>query len=231
MGCPAKKVCKKLAGSALLKDEKLVENILTSVVAAVDVPVTLKIRTGWDPEHINGDVIAQIAEQSGVQALAVHGRTRACRYRGHAEYETIARIKQAISIPVIANGDIASPENSLEVLRLTNADGLMIGRGAQGRPWIFRELLCAAKNESVFSPLAKNELRDIMLGHLNDLHRFYGEPTGVRVARKHLTWYCKHLVNADEFRSQAVRVESASEQIDLTQEYFDREGAGISLAA
>ena len=231
MGCPAKKVCKKLAGSALLKDEKLVESILTGVVAAVDVPVTLKIRTGWDPEHINGDVIAQIAEQSGVQALAVHGRTRACRYRGHAEYETIARIKQAISIPVIANGDITTPEKSLEVLRLTDADGLMIGRGAQGRPWIFRELLRVAKNESVFSPLAKGELRDIMLGHLEDMHRFYGETAGVRVARKHLTWYCKHLVNADDFRFQVVRVESATEQLRLTQEYFDREGAGISLAA
>jgi len=231
MGCPAKKVCKKLAGSALLKDEKLVESILTGVVAAVDVPVTLKIRTGWDPEHINGDVIAQIAEQSGVQALAVHGRTRACRYRGHAEYETIARIKQAISIPVIANGDITTPEKSLEVLRLTDADGLMIGRGAQGRPWIFRELLRVAKNESVFSPLAKGELRDIMLGHLEDMHRFYGETAGVRVARKHLTWYCKHLVNADDFRFQVVRVESATEQLRLTQEYFDRDGASISLAA
>ena len=140
MGCPAKKVCQKLAGSALLQDESLVERILTTVVAAVDVPVTLKIRTGWDPEHRNGEVIAKIAEQSGIQALAVHGRTRACRYRGQAEFETIARIKGAISIPVIANGDITSAEKSLEVLRLTNADGLMIGRGAQGRPWIFREL-------------------------------------------------------------------------------------------
>ena len=231
MGCPAKKVCKKLAGSALLKDEKLVENILRTVVAAVDVPVTLKIRTGWDTEHRNGEIIAQIAEQSGIQALAVHGRTRACHYRGHAEYETIAQIKNAISIPVIANGDITTPEKSLEVLRLTNADGLMIGRGAQGRPWIFQELTNALQNDSVFTTVAKKELRDIMLGHLKDLHRFYGEPAGVRVARKHLTWYCHHLVDADEFRYRVVRVESAEQQLRLTQEYFDREGAGISLAA
>jgi len=231
MGCPAKKVCKKLAGSALLKDEGLVESILTTVVRAVDVPVTLKIRTGWDTENRNGEAVARIAEQSGIQALAVHGRTRACRYRGHAEYETIARIKEAISIPVIANGDITTPEKSLEVLRITNADGLMIGRAAQGRPWIFQELMHGMRNESVFSALEKNKLRDIMLGHLREMHRFYGESTGVRVARKHLTWYCQHLVNADEFRYQVVRVESASEQIDLAQEYFDREGAGISLAA
>jgi tRNA-dihydrouridine synthase B len=231
MGCPAKKVCRRLAGSALLKNEKLVADILTTVVAAVDVPVTLKIRTGWDPAHRNADVVARIAEQSGIQALAIHGRTRACRYRGHAEYETIARIKDAISIPVIANGDITTPEKSLEVLRLTNADGLMIGRGAQGRPWIFQELMHALRNDTVFSTLAKKELRDIMLGHLKDLHRFYGEPTGVRVARKHLTWYCRHLVNAEHFRYQIVRVESATEQLRLTQEYFDRKGAGISLAA
>jgi tRNA-dihydrouridine synthase B len=231
MGCPAKKVCQKLAGSALLQDESLVERILTAVVAAVDVPVTLKIRTGWDPEHRNGEVVAKIAEQSGVQALAIHGRTRACRFRGDAEFETIARIKDAISIPVIANGDITSAEKSLEVLRLTNADGLMIGRGAQGRPWIFRELAHALQDGSVFSPLEKNELRDIMLGHLRDLHQFYGERTGVRVARKHLTWYCQQLVNADDFRYRVVRVESAAEQIGLTLEYFDREGAGISQAA
>jgi tRNA-dihydrouridine synthase B len=231
MGCPAKKVCKKLAGSALLRDEKLVENILTAVVAAVEVPVTLKIRTGWDTQNRNGEVVARIAEQSGIQALAVHGRTRACRYKGDAEFETIARIKETISIPVIANGDITSAQKSLEVLRLTNADGLMIGRGAQGRPWIFQELMSGGQNDYVFIPLEKNKLRDIMIDHLQDMHRFYGEPMGVRVARKHLTWYCQHLVNADDFRYRVVRVESASEQIELTREYFDREGAGISLAA
>jgi len=231
MGCPAKKVCNKLAGSALLKDVQLVEAILLAVVAAVEVPVTLKMRTGWDPEHRNGELVARIAEDCGVQALAIHGRTRACRYRGCAEYETIARIKDSVQIPVLANGDITSPEKSLEVLRLTNADGLMIGRGAQGRPWIFRELLQFARSGEAKTPLEKNELRDIMLGHLNDLHEFYGESAGVRVARKHLTWYCKSLVDANDFRYQVVRVESGSEQIRLTREYFEREDGGISLAA
>ena len=222
MGCPAKKVCRKLAGSALLKDEKLVADILTTVVAAVDVPVTLKIRTGWDPDHRNGVSVARIAEQCGVQAIAVHGRTRACRYRGDAEYETIARIKKSVSIPVIANGDITSAEKALEVLRICNADGVMIGRGAQGRPWIFQELTHFVRGDGASTPLAKNELRDIMLGHLREMHRFYGEQTGVRVARKHLTWYCRHLLNADDFRYRVVRVESAEQQIDLTREYFDR---------
>jgi tRNA-dihydrouridine synthase B len=231
MGCPAKKVCRKLAGSALLKDEKLVADILTTVVAAVDVPVTLKIRTGWDPDHRNGVSVARIAEQCGVQAIAVHGRTRACRYRGDAEYETIARIKKSVSIPVIANGDITSAEKALEVLRISNADGVMIGRGAQGRPWIFQELTHFVHGDSASTPLAKNELRDIMLGHLREMHQFYGEQTGVRVARKHLTWYCKNLLNADDFRYQVVRIESAEQQIDLTREYFDRYDGGILLAA
>ncbi len=231
MGCPAKKVCRKLAGSALMKDEALVARILDTVVAAVDVPVTLKMRTGWDPEHRNGPRIARIAEDSGIRSLAVHGRTRACRYLGEAEYETIARIKQDVSIPVIANGDLTTPEKSLEVLRLTNADGLMIGRGAQGRPWIFRELNFYVENESAEAPLDKNELRAMMLAHLSDLHRFYGEKRGVRVARKHLAWYCDKLANADEFRYQSVRVNSASEQLRLTNEYFDRDDGGLSLAA
>ena len=231
MGCPAKKVCRKLAGSALLQDEALVANILRAVVAAVDVPVTLKIRTGWDPEHRNGVAIARIAEDCGIRSLAVHGRTRACRYNGAAEYDTIARIKQSVGIPVIANGDITSIEKSLEVLRLTNADGLMIGRGAQGRPWIFQELLAGLQKDLGLPRLAKNQLRDIMLGHLKDMHRFYGETTGVRVARKHLTWYCQHLVGSDEYRQQVVRVGSAEEQLRLTREYFEREGGGISIAA
>ena len=220
MGCPAKKVCKKAAGSALLQDEKLVADILGTVVAAVDVPVTLKYRTGWDHEHRNAVEIGRIAEQSGVQALAIHGRTRADRYQGNAEYETIARVKQSVSIPVIANGDITTPEKSLEVLRLTNCDGLMIGRGAQGRPWIFRELRKIVDPNAESTQLGKHELRDIMLGHLDELHRFYGEQTGVRVARKHLTWYCQNLEDADEFRHQVVRVNSASEQIRLTAQYF-----------
>ena len=220
MGCPAKKVLKRLAGSALLRDEKLVAAILTRVVSAVDVPVTLKIRTGWDPQHRNAVEIAHIAEDSGVQSLAIHGRTRACRYKGEAEFDTIRDVKNAVNIPVIANGDITTPEKSLEVLRLTNADGLMIGRGAQGRPWIFHDLKQLLNPAAKKWPLEKNVLRDIMLDHLNDLHRFYGEITGVRVARKHLTWYCNSLENSDEFRHQVVRVGSAAEQIRLTQAFF-----------
>ena len=231
MGCPAKKVCRKLAGSALLRDERLVGKILTTVVASVDVPVSLKIRTGWDPQHRNGVGIARIAEDAGIVSLAVHGRTRACRYRGEAEYETIARIKESVAIPVIANGDITTLEKSLEVLRLTNADGLMIGRGAQGRPWIFCELESGLNKVTPDTPVAKKDLRDIMLGHLMEMHRFYGEITGVRVARKHLTWYCKNLKSAEQFRYRVVRVDTASEQIRLTQEYFDRDDGGISMAA
>jgi len=231
MGCPAKKVCRKLAGSALLRDEKRVASILEAVVNGVSVPVTLKIRTGWDLEHRNAVKIAQIAEESGIKSLAVHGRTRACRYKGEAEFETIARVKEAVEIPVIANGDITTLEKSHEVLRLTNCDGLMIGRGAQGRPWIFRELGRLLNPDQHLPQLDKYELRDIMLDHLDELHRFYGELTGVRVARKHLTWYCNSLANAGEFRHQVVRVESASEQISLTKTYFDREDGGISLAA
>jgi len=231
MGCPAKKVCRRLAGSALMQDETLVAAILDAVVAAVDVPVTLKTRTGWDPEHRNGVAIARIAEAAGIVSLAIHGRTRACRYRGDAEYATIARIKEAVEIPVLANGDITSVEKSLEVLRLTGADGLMIGRGAQGRPWIFRELDFGLRGVAPKPPVEKQELRAIMLGHLNELHRFYGEKTGVRVARKHLTWYCENLADADEFRHRVVRVDSASEQIRLTQDFLDRSDGGRLLAA
>ena len=220
MGCPAKKVCNKAAGSALLQDEALVARILDAVVAAVRVPVTLKYRTGWDREHRNAVQIGKIAEDAGIVSLAVHGRTRADRYRGEAEYATIARVKEAVEIPVIANGDITTPEKSLEVLRLTNCDGLMIGRGAQGRPWIFRALLAAIDPTVEYPHLGKQELRDIMLGHLDELHRFYGEHTGVRVARKHLTWYCENLEDSEEFRHRVVRVESASEQIRLTKQYF-----------
>jgi tRNA-dihydrouridine synthase B len=220
MGCPAKKVCRKAAGSALLQDEKLVADILGAVVAAVDVPVTLKYRTGWDREHRNAVRIGRIAEDSGIRALAIHGRTREDRYRGEAEYETIARVKESVTIPVIANGDVTTPEKSLEVLRLTNCDGVMIGRGAQGRPWIFRELKKIVDPTAESTQLGKRELRDIMLGHLSELHRFYGEQTGVRVARKHLTWYCENLENAEDFRHQVVRVGSAREQIRLTKRYF-----------
>jgi tRNA-dihydrouridine synthase B len=231
MGCPARKVCRKAAGSALLRDPDLVTRIITAVVAAVDVPVTLKIRTGWDPEHRNGVEIARIAENSGVRALAVHGRTRACRYQGDAEYGTVAQIKAAANIPVIANGDIGTPEKSLEVFRLSSVDGLMIGRAAQGHPWIFRELNHFFKTGAQIAPLDKSDVRDIMLDHLNDLYRFYGDMTGVRVARKHLTWYCAGLKNAEEFRSQVVRVDSASEQIRLTRNFFGNRAGDKILAA
>ncbi len=231
MGCPAKNVCKKQAGSALLRDEDLVGRILDAVVAAVEVPVTLKIRTGWDRDHKNGIAVARLAENCGIQALAVHGRTRACRFKGEAEYETIAQIKSAVDIPVIANGDIRTVEKSLEVFRLSSADALMIGRGAQGRPWIFRELNYFYKTGKEAPPLAKTELRDIMLRHLNDMHQFYGDTTGVRMARKHLAWYCTSLEKSEEFRSQVVRVDSASGQNRLTREYFSRSEEKISMTA
>ena len=220
MGCPAKKVCNKAAGSALLRDESLVASILNAVVNAVAVPVTLKIRTGWSPEHKNAVTIARIAEQEGIQSLAVHGRTRHCRFKGQAEYATIAQIKRAITIPVIANGDITTAEKSLEVLRVTGADGLMIGRAAQGRPWLFRELNWHFKTGQKSPPLAFNECRDIMLDHLVELHRFYGETRGVKVARKHLTWYCRNLPDSADFRDQVVRAQTASNQIALVEEFF-----------
>jgi tRNA-dihydrouridine synthase B len=231
MGCPAKKVCKQLAGSALLRDPSLVTRILSAVVSAVSVPVTLKMRTGWDAQHRNGVEIAKIAEASGIQALAVHGRTRSCRYNGLAEYETIARIKEAVDIPVIANGDITSAEKSLEVLRASAADAVMIGRAARGRPWIFRELNHYLKTGKKIAPLENSCVRDIIIGHLIDLYQFYGDTTGVRVARKHLTWYCAGLKNAADFRSRVVRVESASEQIHLTRTYFGINAEENYLAA
>ena len=231
MGCPAKKVCNKLAGSALLSQPDKVSLILDAVVGAVEVPVTLKIRTGPNPGTRNGVEIAQMAEEAGIAALAVHGRTRSDRFKGEAEYETISRVKQAVGIPVIANGDITTLKKSLEVLRLTNCDGLMIGRAAQGRPWIFRELNYFFASGGHAPPLDILEVRDTMLEHLGDLYQFYGETTGVRVARKHLTWYCAGLQNSQEFRSQVVRVESASEQLRLTRQFFGQLAGDNSLAA
>jgi tRNA-dihydrouridine synthase B len=192
MGCPAKKVCNVWAGSALLQDEALVARILEAVVSAVpEVPVTLKIRTGWNRENRNGLRIAHIAESSGIAALAVHGRTRADQYQGEAEYDTIAAIKQAIRIPVLANGDVDSPLKAREVLRRTGADALMIGRAAQGRPWIFRELSHFLATGEELPPPTPLEVRDILVGHLQHLHEFYGDVSGVRIARKHLGWYAK----------------------------------------
>jgi tRNA-dihydrouridine synthase B len=220
MGCPAKKVCNKAAGSALLQDEPLVQQILAAVVGAVDVPVTLKIRTGWDREHKNGVAIAKLAEASGIQALAVHGRTRADLYGGEAEYATIRAIKEAVSIPVMANGDVADPIRAKAVLAETGADALMVGRAAQGRPWIFREIgHYLATGELLAAPGAA-ELGAIMLGHLENLYSFYGEFSGVRVARKHITWYLKTLPGAGAFRDRVVRVESAREQQNLIRAFF-----------
>ncbi len=200
MGCPAKKICNVMAGSALLKDEPLVSQILKAVVGAVNVPVTLKIRTGWDKNNRNAVMIAKMAEDAGVQALAMHGRTRACLYMGDAEYDTIAAVKQAINIPLIANGDITTPEKAKFVLDYTGADAVMIGRAAQGRPWIFREIEHFLKTGKHLLPPAVEEIHTVMLAHINDLYSFYGEVAGMRVARKHISWYTKGLAGSASFR-------------------------------
>ena len=220
MGCPAKKVCNKAAGSALLKDEPLVRQILEAVVKAVDVPVTLKTRTGWNRDLRNGPAIARMAESIGVQALAIHGRTRACMYEGNAEYDTIAAIKQSVSIPIFANGDIDSGAKAKLVLEQTGVDGLMIGRSAQGRPWIFREIIAALNGDAFHEP-SFAEVRDIMLAHLRDLHAFYGEEAGVRVARKHIDWYAKSRASAPALRQAVMQATDASIQIERVQAYFD----------
>lgn len=221
MGCPAKKVCKKAAGSALLKDEQLVTDILTAVVAAVDVPVTLKIRTGWSPEQKNGVTIARIAEDCGIAALAVHGRTRACKYEGEAEYDTIAQIVKAIDLPVMANGDITSPQKAKQVLEHTGAAGIMVGRAAQGRPWICREIDQYLRNGVIVDAPRRQDVRQLLLAHLDALHAFYGEFMGVKIARKHVGWYLKEHNNCGSFRSVFNRLESAQEQCQAIAEFFD----------
>jgi tRNA-dihydrouridine synthase B len=221
MGCPAKKVCNKAAGSALLRDEDLVQRILHAVVRAAEVPVTLKIRTGWDEDNRNGVRIARIAQDCGVQALAVHGRTRACKFGGSAEYDTIADIKQAVRIPVFANGDIDSPHKAKSVLEQTGADGLMIGRSAQGRPWIFREINFYLLHGQVSPAASITEVRDIMLAHLCDLYSFYGEVTGVKVARKHIGWYAQDRFEAEIFRRSVMQVETSAKQLATTAAYFE----------
>lgn len=223
MGCPAKKVCNVMAGSALLQDESLVASILESVVNAVDVPVTLKIRTGWDRDNRNGLIIARIAEQSGIQALAIHGRTRADAYKGEAEYDTIAEIKAAISsMPIIANGDIDSPLKAAEVLNKTGVDGLMIGRAAQGNPWIFRQIIHYLEHDKLLSSPSVAEIRQILIEHLENLYDFYGDFSGVRMARKHIAWYSKGLRNGNAFRQEMNLLESPQQQVDFTRQFFEQ---------
>lgn len=221
MGCPAKKVCKKAAGAALLRDEKLVGSILEAVVNAVDVPVTLKIRTGWSPECRNALRIAAIAENAGIKALAVHGRTRACRFAGRAEYDTIARIKARIGIPVIANGDIDSVDKARRVLDCTGADGLMIGRAAQGWPWIFAELLHGLGYTEQPPEVSLRTQHTTISEHLRQLHGFYGEYSGVRIARKHLGWYLGPAPEHDKYKKLINRAENADEQLAILDAFFE----------
>jgi tRNA-dihydrouridine synthase B len=227
MGCPAKKVCNAWAGSALMRDEALVARILEAVVAAVDVPVTLKIRTGWDAAHRNAPEIARIAWESGIAALAVHGRSREQHYQGEAEYETIAAIKAASPIPVVANGDIDSPRKAAQVLRDTGADAVMVGRAAQGRPWIFREIAHYLATGELLPEPGPAEVRDLLLGHLQALHAFHGEEAGVRIARKHLGWYAKDRPENAAFRAVVNQAQAAEAQLRLTRDYFDALAAGL----
>ena len=222
MGCPAKRVCNQLAGSALLSHPELVERILKAVAAAVDVPVTLKMRTGPTPGERNGVDIARMAEDVGIAALAVHGRTRSDRFKGRAEYDTIRRICRAVTIPVFANGDIETPERAADVLDTTGAAGLMIGRAAQGNPWIFREIRHYLETGRRLAPPEPAEVLDVMERHLANLHGAYGERNGVRVARKHITWYLQAQPDAEPVRKQLMRADSAAEQFRLLRAYFGR---------
>ena len=231
MGCPAKKVCNVWSGSALLQDEPLVARIVKAVVDAVDVPVTLKIRTGWNRDNRNALTIARIAEDAGIAALAVHGRTRADKYEGEAEYDTIAAVKAAVRIPVLANGDVCSPPQAKHVLDITGADAVMVGRGAQGRPWIFREIAHYLATGELLPEPTPAEVAAILLGHLEELYVFYGEQQGVRIARKHLGWYAKDRPENAAFRQVANRAETAAEQLRLTRDYFAALGDTSALAA
>lgn len=220
MGCPAKKICNVMAGSALLQDQPLVGRILDAVVGAVNVPVTLKIRTGWDKQHKNALAVARIAESAGVQALAIHGRTRACAYTGHAEYDTIAAVKAAVNIPVVANGDITTPEKAKHVLEFTGADAIMIGRAAQGRPWIFREINHYLATGTHLQLPEVAEIHHVLIKHLHDLYQFYGEYSGVRIARKHISWYTKGLVGSAGFRHAMNQLQSTDQQLSAVNEFF-----------
>jgi tRNA-dihydrouridine synthase B len=226
MGCPAKKVCNVAAGSALLKDQPLVQQIVEAVVSAVGIgptatPVTLKIRTGWDREHKNALEIAKIAQNSGISMLTIHGRTRADLYHGEAEYETIRAVKESIAIPVVANGDINSPEKAKEVLNATKADAIMIGRAAQGRPWIFREIAHYLQTGEKLPNPQISEIQAIMNEHLMDHYSFYGEYTGLRTARKHIAWYCKGLRNSHAFRHRMNTTDDCKTQLQMVNDYFE----------
>ena len=233
MGCPAKKVCNAAAGSALLSDEALVGRILERVVAAVEVPVTLKIRTGPAPERRNAVRITRIAESAGIAAIAVHGRTRRCAFKGAVEYDSIRAVKRAVSIPVIANGDITSPEQARGVLAFTGADAVMIGRAAQGNPWLPGAVAACLRSDTSVSPPGAQEVAEVLLGHLRALHGFYGEEMGVRVARKHLSWYCRAYPHGERFWRSVNRVECPRRQLALTRDFFHRmrDEAPVRLAA
>jgi len=221
MGCPVKKVCNSWCGSALLQDEKLVAAILRTVVDAVNVPVTLKFRTGWDRAHRNALNIAKMAQDSGIAMLTLHGRTRADGYRGEAEYDTIAAVKAAVSIPVVANGDITSPEKAKKVLAITGADAVMIGRAAQGRPWIFREIAHFLDSGEQLPPPTVAEVRRLMSEHLQAHYRFYGDYLGVRTARKHIGWYVRDLRGGEEFRARMNRLEECEAQLAAVDAFFE----------
>jgi len=228
MGCPAKKVCNTMAGSALLKDEPLVGQILESVVKAVDVPVTLKFRTGWDTANKNALKVARIAEESGVQLLSLHGRTRACGFSGRAEYDTIREVKNSTYLPVVANGDITTPNEAKRVLEYTGADGIMIGRAAQGRPWIFREIAHYFSTGETLPPPLVSEIHAVLIAHLHDLYSFYGKERGVKVARKHISWYTKGLAGSASFRHRMNQLESCEEQLDAVNGFFEEIGRNDS---
>jgi tRNA-dihydrouridine synthase B len=222
MGCPAKKVCNVMAGSALLKDELLVARILEAVVNAVDTPVTLKFRTGWDQQNRNALSVARIATESGIQLLSIHGRTRACGYTGRAEYDTIAEVKRATRLPVVANGDITTPQQAKYVLDYTKADGIMIGRAAQGRPWIFREIEHYLRTGVQMLPPLVAEIHQVLIAHLHDLYAFYGRDTGVKIARKHISWYTKGLAGSASFRHAMNQLPGIAEQLAAVNRFFDQ---------
>ena len=228
MGCPAKKVCNAMAGSALLRDEALVGRILEAVVDAVEVPVTLKYRTGWDSGNRNALRVAKIAEASGIRLLSLHGRTRACGFSGQAEYDTIRAVKAASPLPVIANGDISTPEQARQVLEYTRADGVMIGRAAQGRPWIFREIEhYLATGEKLDAPLV-TEIHEVLVEHLYDLYSFYGRERGVKIARKHISWYTKGLAGSASFRHRMNQLDTCEEQLEAVDRFFEKQAQADS---